>query len=259
MSPSEDLIAIANASGFLYQERVCHEVKSSSNTHCWRVVVTEHRWIDGGRERFIDAVVTKHNMRLVIEAKRNKGEANWIFLPYPGTSWQDDRVHRLWTRVEGDGTRTLQWDEGVSVRPYSASARFCMVKGSGDDDSPMLERTAGVLLRSTEAIANEELAVSSRAQSPLVRWFYFPVVVTNARLHVCNFNPARVDLDTGNLPLDTEVKEVGFVRFTKSLSTGVSNGRQPVTLDASNLASERTIFVVNGSKLTEFLEHFEMR
>jgi hypothetical protein len=256
MAKTEHLREIVNTSGYLFQERICEEIKSTKNRHAWQISTDEHRWTDeGGRERFIDVVLMRRFSRLVLEIKRCKEETNWIFLPFPGTNITEEYTHRLWTQWRREQPHTSQW-EAAMVRPVSSVAKFCTVRGQGEDDSPMLERLGGVLLRATESVAGEELRMGTRQLYEDCCWSYFPVVVTNAKLHLCSLKYAAIDIETGKLPLDAQFNEIDFIRFTKSLSTSFDEKKPPRTLDESNQASQRTIFVVNGAKLSRFLEAF---
>lgn len=87
----EQILSIANASGFPFQLRVAELVESTSSDHGWRAIVQEHPWIDpetGKAGGFIDLVLAQHgsSVRLVVECKRTRG-GQWVFLqPAPGGS-----------------------------------------------------------------------------------------------------------------------------------------------------------------------------
>src|SRR5690349_11903443 len=84
MNKEKELRSATNDSGFLLQLRVAHEVKQTSGTHGWAVLVSEHPWRspEGDREGFIDLVLSNSlgsgMVRMVIECKRKP--VPWIFL-----------------------------------------------------------------------------------------------------------------------------------------------------------------------------------
>jgi hypothetical protein len=84
------------------------------------------------------------------------------------------------------------------------------------------------------------------------------MIVTNAKIIVCRFDPQNVKLDDGALDTnDAEVFEVPFIRFRKSLETEFPDGRY-FTLEAVNRARERTVLVVNASHVIEVLRNWTL-
>jgi hypothetical protein len=124
----------------------------------------------------------------------------------------------------------------------------------------MLERIAGELVQAAEAIAAEQYRMDGfardQSQSDTFAWAYVPVIVTNANLSVCKFNPGDVDIANGLLPDGATFEDVPVVRFTKNLSTA-AGGDSIHTLRAANAARDRTVFVVRGAFLREFLGQFD--
>ncbi len=81
MAKPEHLLKLVNSSGFLFQERIEEEIRTTHSKHGWKVLVREHRWeieepAAGG---FIDLVLKRGNFRLVVECKRLR-EGHWVFL-----------------------------------------------------------------------------------------------------------------------------------------------------------------------------------
>src|SRR5687768_17577803 len=83
---------------------------------------------------------------------------------------------------------------------------------------------ANGLLESTEGLAQEEIRIEETVRvgqehRPFhVRLFIFPMIVTNAKLAVCRFDPKNVSLEQGVLDPDkAEIFEVPMIRFRKSL------------------------------------------
>ena len=247
----DELLALVNAAGFLFQARVEDEIFRTQAVHGKTILAREHRWFSTGdqEEGFIDLIISAGtNGKMVLECKRVR-DADWVFL-LPHAARDTHRVRVLWTRRFDQDTQGAAWDE-FNLEPPSLEAQFCVVRGHGEAQQPMLERIASNLLMATEALADEELAYQRSVGHSGVR-FYFPVLVTTATLQICRFQPGDVDLASGLLTQGV-FNEVAFIRFTKSLSSGVTSSRVPSDLSEAARLSQRTIFVVNSSHLTQFL------
>ena len=123
----------------------------------------------------------------------------------------------------------------------------------------MLERIAATLLQATEAIAAEQLAIDRAQNRDDWRgvWLWVPVIVTNATLSACSFNPSEIDAGDGFLPSSATFQNVDAVRFFKNLAFDVGSQKHKGLTEA-NLAKSRTVLVVNEGKLKEFLRRFEI-
>jgi hypothetical protein len=87
-------------------------------------------------------------------------------------------------------------------------------------------------------------------------WVYVPVIVTNAQLSVCDFDPAEVSIADGLLPGEAAFDDVSVLRFTKNLSFDIDTSKHE-TLTASNAAKDRTVFVINAMSFSGFLQQFD--
>jgi hypothetical protein len=247
----EDLLKLVNASGFLFQLRVEDEVNKTSSKHHKTVLAREHRWVDPvtQNEGFIDLILTTGtNGRMVLECKRVI-DANWIF-PVPVWAKVVTHANILWSYKIDENRQVAAWDK-LELYPESLESSFCIVRGQGEKDKPMLERIASILLRSTECLAEEE---EQYPRSPGLRGirFYFPIIVTTAKLMIFRYSPSNIDLSSGQIP-DGEFQEVPFLRFTKSMSTRLSSSKLPTTLPESARESQRTVFVMNADSLSTSL------
>ena len=83
-----------------------------------------------------------------------------------------------------------------------------------------------------------------------LRLFIVPVVVTNAALTICRFDPAAIKIEDGTLTAADAVTEtVPFIRFRKSVTAAMPEGHFS-DLRSVNRARERTVFVVTASHLS---------
>jgi hypothetical protein len=250
----ESLRNLVNASGFLFQLRVEQEIKSMDFPNDWEIAAREHRWFDSqeGNEGFIDLILKQGIGRMVIECKKVT-DGNWVFLVSDKSSGVD-RARMRWTLRNSSDKPFAQWHD-FNVGPLSPEATFCIVRGQGEKDTPMLERISSLVLRSLESLANEELDYTERSdKEPCI---YFPVIVTNAALHVCRFDPAKIDISTGQVD-DADFEQVSCVRFRKNFSSIVSSPKPQKDLETTNKRNERTVFVVNSEKLAEFLKEWSV-
>lgn len=277
MAHNVDPLRQLNRSGFPFQLRVEHEIRSTFKEHHWSVASREHPWTspDGSGSGFIDIVLQHHEFptfRLIIECKRIKADdarqLRWLFL-IPELDAGPTNLASCF-EVAGQGAKDdSSWEDlrawdNVRVTPGSLQSEFCILHSDEGRRQTILESLAGEVLESIEGLAEEEVNVekSQRAgplgRSPRVRLFVFPAIVTNAELAVCRFDPAGIKLKDGTLdPDDVEIETVPFIRFRKSLATGFPEGKF-YYLEPANKARERTIFVVNSSSVTEFLKDWKV-
>jgi len=250
---AEDLLKIVNASGFLFQLRAEHEARAVMDKTGWAIHAVEHPWSsdDADRGGFIDLILryAGGSLRLVIECKRVQ-DGKWIFL-VPKAEHEPKPANRLlWTHKQ-KGRADLIGYENFLVRPMTPGSAYCVVRGTGEGDTPMLERLANLVLASADAFAKQELLSKSSWTGGELS-IYIPVILTNAELFVCDFSPQDVDFATGKLPA-ADFKGVPFLRFEKSL-LGLSEIKEDFN-DAHELnqLSVATLFVVNSGALETFL------
>jgi hypothetical protein len=246
----DSLTDVINASGFLFQLKLEEEIKKSrpvSRIGEWQLIAKEHKRLDplDGKEGFIDLVLEAGICRIVIECKRVT-DASWLFL-IPSEEIETKRGQFLWTESKAN---ISDW-HNFNVNPPSLESTFCVVRGQGEKDTPLLERLASLLLRSTEGLANEELKITFK-QDRKIR-LYLPIIVTNAMLFACRFNISDINLDTGKLS-ESDFKEVPFIRFRKNLSSTIKSD-SPFTSNLSeiNQQNERTVLIINAKELTTTL------
>lgn len=257
MSSEDQFLSLANASGFLFQLGIEHEISrlASVRSSHWEVIAREHRWVDpvSSEESFVDLVLQSDAGRMIVECKRTT-DATWLFLVPDG---QDEapRARLLWTHTANEDPPISAWDD-FNVRPTSAESAFCVIRGQGEGAVSLLERLSSLQVRATEAISGEELRIGPQRAYGAAR-IYFPAIITNARLRVGRFSSTDVDLETGKLDkLDSE--DVPFVRFRKNLSTGVGARPQVSDISEANRENERTVFVINSSSLESVLPGMEI-
>jgi hypothetical protein len=256
MAETKDTLTdVINASGFLFQLRLEEEIRKSrpaSPLGEWQQIAKEHKWIDSldGKEGFIDIVLEAGGItRLVIECKRVT-DASWLFLvPYDVNETR--RGQFLWTESKDN---TFDW-HNFNFNPSSLESAFCIVRGQGEKDTPLLERLSSLLLRSTESLANEELRLAKQERKIRI---YLPVIVTNAVLYACRFNISDINIHTGKLS-ESDFKEVPFIRFRKNLSSTIrSESPFNINLNEINQQNERTVLIIHAKELTTTLRNLDV-
>ena len=274
MTRQDEALKQVARSGFPFQLRVEDEVKSSFQKHNWSVVSREHPWTNPSTASagFIDLVLQQEpfrTLRLVVECKRMKAtdsrQLRWVFLipdsdPKPTELASCLEVEALYDEQAQPPTSRDDriWDN-VFSRPPSLQSQFCVLPNDEQRRQPILESLSVELLDSIEGLAEEEVhAARSRGRPYHQRLFIFPAIVTNAEIAVCRFNSSLVNIADGTIdPANADISSVPFIRFRKSITTRFPAGGFP-DLHSANCARERTVFVVNGESIVEFLTGWEI-
>ena len=247
----KQLLSITNASGFPFQLRVANLVETTSIQYGWRVLVREHPWNnpETGEAGFIDMILARDHVRLVVECKRVQ-QGQWVFLLPPAAS------HKTFAR----SFATLKVPDWVNCafEPLSAESSFCVVRGTGEKDRPLLERLAACVSCAAESFGRQELTVERNAGLDIPT-IYVPVIVSNVELVACDSDPAQIDVTTGSIsPGDASFATIPLIRFRKPLTPRIDLSRFS-DVSSVNRDAERTVFVINAGGLPEFLKDLRFR
>jgi hypothetical protein len=248
----KQLLSIANASGFPLQMSVARQVKTTLARRGWKVLVTEHPWRDPetGRVEFIDLVVERDSVRLVIECKRVT-QGQWVFLHDPSGNSSKNSARIFSTRNLRSGDKEAEWI-GSLMDPASVESVFCAIRGSGEQGRATLERLAYLTCKATEAFGTQELTIKSSPSFDL-SMMYVPVIITTAELVTCSADPDTIDVGTGLLTGESvEFDSVSLVRFRKPLGLQ-SDLSAFADVSAVNRDAERTVFILQSADLVESL------
>jgi hypothetical protein len=237
-------LKIVNASGFLFQSRVEHEVDSTTQRHGWKVLVREYAWRDQkGAEHYADMILGNGEMFFVVECKRTQ-QADWVFLV-------EEQITQTRVRCHWANEAMAGWYD-FDAHPLSHESDYCSIRGSGEDHVTLLDRLAGPLTTAAEKIAIDQVHGGGQGV-----WYFFPVIVTNARLSVCRYSAEKVSLADGKLA-DAEIEEVPVVRYRKALTTRVWTEKRPLSLRRTNEDRQRTVLVVNAAGLVDLLSNWDL-
>jgi len=249
MTGPEPVLESLLRSGFPFQTAVAQMIRGAAG---WSLIEEEFPWRDDeGRDCFVDLVARCDILKtLVVECKKTDKDALTFLLPT--ASGDVHEVRAAWcvhlSQVM-DSTRRVELFSGMcEFDPRSWDSMFCVVSTSRQGkDTRLLERDAQALVRGTDSYAlHDKRHISSPADGEPDR-IYVPALVTNAPLYVAKYDPASVDLKSGELPRHTaDVSPADWVRFSKSF-----------TLTRGCHLGARTVFVVHAEALGRFLEQFK--
>ena len=249
--PDTPLIKAVDKSGFPFQLAVERELRALGERHSWALVPE----VPIG-DRFADIVLRRPYLLAVLECKRVDGE-RWQFLVPKGSS-----SNRARCRVEWHNPRAVRRPV-LGVMPLSKV--FCsectMSEGSYEANICVLPKKGAV--DSLEALSRDLLETTHRLgdlfglKFDATPTYLIPVIVTNAELSICEYDPASLDINAGHLG-EVTFKPADFVRFRKTLVSRRSNDYvwQRGSLEAWASDRERTVFVVSPGGLDRFLSGF---
>lgn len=254
MTTDDDkLKGLLNASGFAFQLALESTVRRHPGHDGWTVTAREHPWKTLTGSGYIDLVVSAGRVHLVIECKRSR-DATWMFLMPDEKHMSRSHARICWTNTVPHRRPLAGWGD-IQIRPASPESSFCVVRGQGERDAPLLERIASGLAESSDGLAADFLALDE--QSAAIR-VVVPVIVTTATLVLGTFKPEDVSLASGELDA-VSFSTVPYLRFRKSLAAAATPGEyEPEALRDLSASSERTVFVVSASQFTAWLDEFQM-
>ncbi len=267
----KDPLSIVNAAGFAFQLAVEEIVRLSTDRHGWTITSREHGWRNADdTPRFIDLVLTRGPVHLVIECKRHRG-AQWVFLvPDPPKGRKAEvRRHFRTTYLRNEdspvGREAITSLSEFQLEPTSWESSFCAVPGASERDPPMLDRICAELTRSTDAIIAQQRAIDGRTNRHHLlelpderKWVAMPVIVTTADLRVCRFDPAAVPLDIGEIPAGAaHLEQVPVMRYRKSFDVESQPGSDGI--GALEKYAQRTVSIVTATHLAKWLEEFNLQ
>lgn len=219
----------------------------------WKLLGEEVAWSRG----FADVVAwnRQHRILSVLECKRVK-DATLVF---PVDSNGSENRNGL--RIESLRCPKCPSFEDHEHGPNLTSRNVTMAEPSFEAHFCVVPRNKG--FASLEPLCSELIA-SGRELGEAVNLQHghevilFPMVVTNARLAVCAFDPAQVNLAAGDV-LDGRVRDVSFIRYRKSFYAdgGSPQWVPPLYDDFLGADADRSVLIVNSERLVWLLGQIE--
>jgi hypothetical protein len=260
-----ELAKAINESGFPLQIGL----KLLADTGNWRGALSEHAWLDpiSGNEKFIDFVLRERGLgaqRLVIECKRAR-HTDWIFLREPTESLaRDDELNVRAKILHRTPNRDALIDDWLDLpcRPGSPEAGYCVIRKNNKRTEELLDKTAAELVRATDALAHQESILYERTFGRIANLsrdlsrVYIPMIVTTAKMYICDADYRSIDLQTGEIPAAFGAP-VPVVRFMKSL--GVEDLKPTaVAVRQFGEQSERSVLVVQAQAFLNTLKRWDL-
>jgi hypothetical protein len=268
---NNQIIDQVNNSGYPLQLVIEQKVKELSDITDWNVMAKEHHWRDrrGSGEGFIDLILKKGYLRMVVECKREK-DKDWVFLVPSATEEKRTRLknilysedyesplgfdqdhNRVWIYDSDcvDGHKRVYGIKEMVFGIGSYESEFC-IKGN-DKNRTILEQIASELIYSIDCLAQEEgeIITLNKLYSNNPKLFYIPLIVTTARLVVCKFNPSEISITDGMIPPTSIIEEVPLIRFKKNLGGILDLGINPISIEEANSENERSVLVVHAASI----------
>jgi hypothetical protein len=266
---SEQLQRTINDSGFPLQMGLKKLVEEDSRAVNWCVSLSEHPWQDplSDDPRFVDLVLKGRKednpLRLVIECKRAR-ETEWLFLREPPISAHSENRLNVRARIFAvhGNTSMDEWVDSPFV-PGSPQADYCVVRKNKGRSDDLVEKPAAEIVRAVNALAMQEYhlyaggnLLPGRLVKPISRLF-IPMIVTTARMYICEADFQKVDLETGEIA-GAAIAPVNVVRFAKSFGTGDAKRAGRITIENFAQQTERSVVIVHASAFLDFLGHWDI-
>jgi hypothetical protein len=183
--------------------------------------------------------ISDHRLCLLIECKKNNPEfVDWVFFQKPleraGKEFIVSQVENTPRTPPAQGWDTastihhLTSDYVVADEARETRANYLEWRNSGNKtktSNAAIQDAAYQVSLAKQAVAHEDDAIcrrignsSSAAQLPWHKKFYFPTIVTTARLFVSEFDPNEVDPATGEIvPTKASISEREALVFEYAL------------------------------------------
>jgi len=256
---------IVNRSGYAFNLGVAAAIKNSCSRQKWQLEAPpEVPWCDDeGEMGFVDLTIKRDRTIGVIECKKVNNSDQLVFLL---TEDQSDNVTRC--RLDVYHPKPTMRSGTLPLEDRFDTVECNMVTGSPESmycAATKSEPSSGGKPGTKSANLNLDKVASDllgACEGLLGNWSTYlpehtacaPIIVTNARLYTCRFDPAAMDLVSAALPENAAFKPIEFVRFRKAFRRGAGNSTSNERdLTGAVAEGERTVFVVDSQHLLHFL------
>ena len=254
-------------SGYAFNMAVAAAIRRSSAHQKWECLGTEVPWSTklSRSSGFIDVLIARDRAVGVIECKKTNVSDRLVFLTEQGQPATEPRC-RLQVYLQEppeEPKRSFAVSAAFSQRwkPRFAVADCTMPTGSPESGycvAPKDKQNLNLDAMASELLAScDGLLGNWDVNLPADYVAAVPIIVTNAQLFTCSFDPERADLGSGDIPDDAVFERRPFVRFRKALG-GSGGMTSPSKVELGDVAAEeeRTVFVVDSRELISFLASF---
>lgn len=171
------------------------------------------------------------------------------------------------------GLGAFPWDSEVAEDGRETRGNYMAYKDRRDKtrtSSNSIFEAARQVCLAYRAIAHEETEAANRTiTTDMVpfharQYTFVPVIVTTARLHLCEFAPEDVSPISGSLPLDrARLREVSHLRYEFALPPALQwEGSPSIEKDSPDWREpyiRQWITVINAAHFEAFLEQYAHR
>lgn len=251
---------LVDRSGYPFNMAVAETIRRSQNRQSWRVEAEEIPWSRMRESGFIDLAIVRDRAIGVIECKKVNNDDRLVFLVRQDQSPVQTRCklevysRELPKSERGSGVQMLFESRffvvDCNMPSGSPESSYCVAPKGGKSANLNLDGIASDLLESCEGLLGDwDYSLPGELTAAI------PIIVTNARLYTCVFDPGQIDLGSVDLPSATMFQSQAFVRFRKAFRhSGGRFGRETTdTLMQVVEEGERTVFVVDSRHLVAFL------
>lgn len=256
---------LVDRSGYAFNMAVAEIISSSHARHHqqWRVEATEIPWSRSKDSGFIDVAITRDKAIGIIECKKVNNEDPLVFLTRHDQSRVEIRCRlEVYLREHPDHPGASATERAIremhepryvvgecTMPTGSPESGNCVAPKGGKSAGLNLDDIASHLLESCEGLLGDwSLKLSAKVTGCV------PIIVTNAMLYTCAFDPATMDLGSGDVPSSATFQSQPFVRFRKAFrhspGLGVPSERRLTQVVEQGA---RTVFVVDARQLVPFL------
>jgi len=285
-SLSDWIVHSINIHGAFF-EAWCRDVVSRapgwSVTH-YNYPVEWPRFKDGqrGQESSADLIAEWRQqlfrLSFVIECKKNNPDfTEWVFFPKRGIyTSTPSRVYQLKLQVDAAGRVSIgekalgpfPWMSVVAEDGRETRADYLAYRKNDKTrtSNAAITDAARQVALAYRAIGDEVAEDAVRGVTPEEVPFHerdhvvVPIIVTTARLHVCEFSPADVDPRSGELPLDkAKLREVTHLRYEYALPPALQWQTSPSAKNERDWREgtiRQWIAVINSRYFEAFLKHY---
>jgi hypothetical protein len=214
-----------------------------------------------------------HLLSLIIECKKNNPEfINWIFFEKHFRSEKD--TIKSWKILKRTGSSAEISRANVPINiPQTNEGRE--TKGQYNENpndrnktktaNDSITKAANQVTLATQAIVTEEIYRAHRRHTVMdkivpvtpYRQIILPIIVTTARLHLCEFDPKDVEARTGEIPWDkATLKEHPYLSFEYPVPRHLQDIATDLTVYADieqRVIPWMDIIIVQSESLSEFL------
>jgi hypothetical protein len=230
-------------SGFPFQTAVADVIRQTPQ---WSIETEEFPWQDNNNSvQFLDIVAKCGNIFVGVECKKTRKDI-YIFLKYDESCRDNnDRVRCFYLTQMKDTTHRMEvYCDDWSMEPFSIESSFCVVgPDKTNKNQRLLERDAQLLLGGLDAFVKKHRREYQPRSDHESDFLYLPVLITNAPLHIADYKPSDISLETGEfLSLPKIISKSTWIKFAKTFTPA-----------CKRYDGFRTIFVVNALYLSDFL------